>query len=74
MHKVILRKLAEMPSQLFYIKDNINRFVEKLILVINKSIEVSILFQKIITWFKSKFNFEYKVIQIRAYQLQKQFY
>ena len=38
-----------MPSWLLYNKENIDRFVEKLVFIINKSIKASLSFQKITT-------------------------
>ena len=43
MCKIILKKLAKISNLPLYIKDDINEFVEKLVLIINKSIESSIL-------------------------------
>lgn len=45
----MLKELAKILSLPLYTKDNIVGFVEKLFLVINKSIEASTLLQKITT-------------------------
>ncbi len=65
----MLRESAKMSSWLLHTKDNIDRFTEKLVLVINKSIEASILLQKIVTQPKSRFNSKCKAAQMRAHQL-----
>lgn len=58
-----------MPSLLLHTKDNIDRFVEKLVLLISKSIEAFTSLQKITIQFKPRFNSEYKVAQMRICQL-----
>lgn len=63
-----LAKLFELP---FFSKEYINRFFEKLVLSINKSIEAFTLFQKSSTRSKSGLNIKYKAAQIKTRQLRK---
>lgn len=44
--KIMLRKSAKILNLSLYTKDNIDIFIEKFVLVINKSIEIFTLFQK----------------------------
>lgn len=73
MRGIMLRESTGISSLPFHTKDNIDGFVEKLVLIINKSIKVSTPLQKITTWSKLGFNSECKEAQMRTRQLQKQF-
>lgn len=58
----MIKELAGMFSLPLKSIDNIDKFFEKLVFIINKSIEASTLLQKIITKSKPRFTIECKTI------------
>ncbi len=73
MREVMLRESARMSNLPLHTKDDVDGFVEKLVSIINKSIEASTPIQKITTWSKPGFNSECREAQMRARQLRKRF-
>lgn len=71
--KVMLRESAEMSNLPLHTKDNVDKFVKKLVSIINKSIKAFTPIQKITTWSKLGFNSECKEAQMKARQLRKRF-